>query len=106
MILFKELWVDTFIRLRPDSLREPPLADPHAVCCGGWGAKTPGYPISLGKARFKLLPRQPRLYPYIAIRSAFEKREPDFYQLACPHGLFRQSVLELAVHRDNPLSVT
>jgi hypothetical protein len=30
----KELGVDAFIRLRPDSLREPPLADPHGGCCG------------------------------------------------------------------------
>ena len=26
-------------------LREPPGADPHAGWCGGWGLKTPGYPI-------------------------------------------------------------
>ena len=44
-LVVKELWVDTFIRLRPDSLREPPSADPLAAWCGGWGRKTPGYPI-------------------------------------------------------------
>jgi len=27
-------------------LWETPRADPHAGCCGGWGRKTPGYPIS------------------------------------------------------------
>ena len=26
-------------------LWETPCADPHAGCCGGWGIKTPGYPI-------------------------------------------------------------
>jgi hypothetical protein len=30
---------------RPDYLCEPPLADPHEGWCGGWGRKTPGYPI-------------------------------------------------------------
>jgi hypothetical protein len=25
--------------------KETPRADPHAGCCGGWGRKTPGYPI-------------------------------------------------------------
>ena len=30
----------------PDLLCETPRADPHAGCCGGWGRKTPGYPIS------------------------------------------------------------
>jgi hypothetical protein len=29
---FKHLW-------------ETPCADPHAVCCGGWGLETLGYPI-------------------------------------------------------------
>jgi hypothetical protein len=24
---------------------ETPCAEPHAGCCGGWGLKTPGYPI-------------------------------------------------------------
>jgi len=33
-------------RLRPVYLQEPPGADPHAGWCGGWGRKTPGYPIS------------------------------------------------------------
>jgi hypothetical protein len=33
-LVVKELWVDAFIRLRPDSLREPPLADPHEGWCG------------------------------------------------------------------------
>ena len=36
---------DVIIRLRPDSLHEPPRADPHAGWCGGWGLKSPGYPI-------------------------------------------------------------
>jgi hypothetical protein len=26
-------------------LNETPCADPQAGCCGGWGLKTPGYPI-------------------------------------------------------------
>ena len=43
--LFKELWVDNFIWLRPDFPLEPPSADPHARWCGGRGRKTPGYPI-------------------------------------------------------------
>jgi len=30
-------------------LDEAPRADPHAGCCGGWGRKTPGYPI--GRSR-------------------------------------------------------
>jgi hypothetical protein len=34
-------------RLRPVTLWEPPGADPHARWCGGWGRKTPGYPIVL-----------------------------------------------------------
>jgi len=34
-------------RLRPGNLCEPPDADPHAGWCGGWGRKTPGYPIGL-----------------------------------------------------------
>jgi len=28
-----------------DNLNETPRAEPHAGCCGGWGRKTPGYPI-------------------------------------------------------------
>ena len=32
-------------RLRLGRLWEPPGADPHAGWCGGWGRKTPGYPI-------------------------------------------------------------
>ncbi len=32
-------------RLRPGDLDETPCADPYAGCCGGWGRKTPGYPI-------------------------------------------------------------
>ena len=32
-------------RLRSGYLCEPPLADPHEGWCGGWGVKTPGYPI-------------------------------------------------------------
>jgi len=43
--LFKEPWVDTFIRLRPDYLREPPSADPHARWCGEGELKSPTYPI-------------------------------------------------------------
>ena len=31
--------------LRPDSLSEPPGADPLARWCGARGRKTPGYPI-------------------------------------------------------------
>ena len=37
-------WTFT-IRPRPDKLREPPGADPLDRWCGGWGRKTPGYPI-------------------------------------------------------------
>ena len=33
-------------RLRPGDLDEPPYADPLVGWCGGWGRKTPGYPIS------------------------------------------------------------
>jgi len=29
------------------NLCEPPGADPHAGWCGGWGRKTPGYPMVL-----------------------------------------------------------
>jgi hypothetical protein len=32
-------------RLRPGNLDEPPYADPLVGWCGGWGRKTPGYPI-------------------------------------------------------------
>jgi hypothetical protein len=32
-------------RLRPGDLDEPPYADPLVGWCGGWGRKTPGYPI-------------------------------------------------------------
>ncbi|MBU3947009.1 MAG: hypothetical protein KJ826_02145, partial [Proteobacteria bacterium] len=39
------LWVATLIRLRPDYLREPPGADPHAGWCGEGERKTPPYPI-------------------------------------------------------------
>jgi len=31
--------------LRADLFWEPPCADPHAGWCGGWGRKSPGYPI-------------------------------------------------------------
>ena len=34
-------------RLRPGDLDEPPYADPLVGWCGGWGRKTPGYPISI-----------------------------------------------------------
>jgi hypothetical protein len=36
----------TITRLRPGDLDEPPYADPLVGWCGGWGRKTPGYPIS------------------------------------------------------------
>jgi len=32
-------------QLRSGNLSESRSADPHAACCGGWGRKTPGYPI-------------------------------------------------------------
>jgi hypothetical protein len=32
-------------RLRSGDLDEPPYADPLVGWCGGWGRKTPGYPI-------------------------------------------------------------
>jgi hypothetical protein len=32
-------------RLRPGDLDEPSYADPLVGWCGGWGRKTPGYPI-------------------------------------------------------------
>ena len=38
-------------RLRLGRLWEPPGADPHAGWCGGWGRKSPGYPLSQGSAR-------------------------------------------------------
>jgi len=34
--------------LRVDLFWEPPCADPHAGWCGGWGRKSPGYPITPG----------------------------------------------------------
>ena len=60
----KELWVNTcpaivingggFItQLRSGNLSEPRSADPLAAWCGGWGRKTPGYPI--GHYNIKLL---------------------------------------------------
>jgi RNA-directed DNA polymerase len=45
LLSVKELWVNTHYRLRPGRLSETPSADPHAGCCGGWGRKSPGYPI-------------------------------------------------------------
>jgi hypothetical protein len=36
----------TTTRLRSGDLDEPPYADPLVEWCGGWGRKTPGYPIS------------------------------------------------------------
>ncbi len=33
------------VRLRSGNLDEPPYADPLVGWCGGWGRKTPGYPI-------------------------------------------------------------
>ncbi len=33
-------------RLRLGNLDEPPYADPLVGWCGGWGRKTPGYPIT------------------------------------------------------------
>ena len=44
LLAVKELRI-YFIRLRSDVLWEPPSADPLAWWCGGWGRKTPGYPI-------------------------------------------------------------
>jgi hypothetical protein len=44
-LVVKEPWVDDFIRLRPDSLREPPLADPHEGWCGEGELEAPPYPI-------------------------------------------------------------
>jgi hypothetical protein len=35
-------------RLRLGMLWEPPGADPHAGWCGGWGRKSPGYPLTPG----------------------------------------------------------
>jgi len=40
-LVVKDLLVDTFIRLRPDNLREPPRADPHAGWCGEGEKKLP-----------------------------------------------------------------
>jgi hypothetical protein len=44
-LVIKELWVEAFIRSRLDSLREPPLADPHEGWCGEGELKSPPYPI-------------------------------------------------------------
>jgi hypothetical protein len=35
----------TYTLRRASRLVEPPTADPRGVWCGGWGLKTPGYPI-------------------------------------------------------------
>ena len=55
LISIKDAWVRSITRLRPGNFCEPPgarpkevpVVDPHAGWCGGWGRKTPGYPISL-----------------------------------------------------------
>ena len=46
---------DSDLTLRLGRLCEPPSADPHAWWCGGWGRKTPGYPI--GHIRMEALRR-------------------------------------------------
>ena len=44
-------------------LRETPCADPHAGCCGGWGRKTPGYPI-MKPGGHHVFPHLSSLTPY------------------------------------------
>ena len=45
--------------------------DPHAGCCGGWGVKTPGYPIRPMLPQEFLLPRGPFL---------FQRFSPRFFE--------------------------
>jgi len=41
----ERLEMNAYVGSRFTMLYEPPGADPHAGWCGGWGLKTPGYPI-------------------------------------------------------------
>ena len=34
-----------YVRLHPDYSNETQGVEQHARCCGGWGRKSPGYPI-------------------------------------------------------------
>ena len=46
LLSVKELWVNIhYPTTGLGNLSETRSADPHAACCGGWGRKTPGYPI-------------------------------------------------------------
>jgi hypothetical protein len=52
LISVKEQWVNIhYLAIRPGNLDEPPYADPLVGWCGGWGRKTPGYPILARPAR-------------------------------------------------------
>src|SRR6185369_9506619 len=54
----------------PGNSIEPPGADPHAGWCGGWGRKTPGYPI----VRFSIL-QLLKFYPILRPLRKFSELE-------------------------------
>ncbi len=69
------------IRLRPDDFREPPGADPHARWCGGWGRKSPGYPINRAYCFFF---RREKSF----LRSTEKPKAPGFKLIASTKRVF------------------